>query len=388
MFDSRRVGIIAEAAESLESYIEKEHYRGYDPYDVLRSPIFRLPILRSSKIIRFGVQQVFRRIPFNLRPLLGITKGLSPVTLGCCLQGYSYSVIEKPEKRDLYLGKGDELVSVLDGLQSAGYSGACWGYEFDWQGRYANIPAGTPTVVATGFITNGLFEYYKATGNRDAFRLCESATGFVLRDLHRSCEGETFCFSYSPVDSQRVFNASMKGARLLVQVYSVNGNTELVSAARGATEYVVKQQRPDGSWGYSAGDARTWADNHHTAYVLDCLDEYMKLSGDTRHKAALDRGLAYYRSNFFDGPVPKFFDNKKYPVDSTALAQSILTLVRFGDIEKAAEVAQWGIQHMRDVEGYWYYQKKRLYMHPTSYMRWSNGWMYCALRSLSRALRS
>ncbi len=376
------VKTISDALERLEKYIENEQYRGYDPYDVLKSPIFRLPFFRSSKLVRFGSQQVFRRIPFNMRPVLGIEKGLSPVTLGCCIQAYAYRIQTASDNKRIYAEKTEKLISQVELMRSKGYSGACWGYEFDWQGRYANIPARTPTVVATGFITNGLFEYYRSTGNEPALALCISASDFVLRDLNRTCEGHTFCFSYSPVDRQKVFNASMKGARLLAQVNSVQADSNLESAARSAVDFVVNHQRSDGSWGYAAGDARTWADNHHTAYVLDALHEYMTLTGDMRHEARLRRGLDYYIEKFFDGPVPKYYDGQKYPIDSTALAQSILTLVRFEKVEKALDVALWGIKNMMDPRGFSYYQRHVWFTHKTPYMRWSNGWMYAALAAL------
>ena len=39
---------------------------------------------------------------------------------------------------------------------SPGWSHPCWGYPFDWETRYGPIPANTPTIVATGIVTNAL----------------------------------------------------------------------------------------------------------------------------------------------------------------------------------------------------------------------------------------
>lgn len=373
---------LIDAVRRLEAYIEREQYRGYDPYDVLMSPLFRLPVFRSSKLLRFGSQQFFRRIPINLRPFLGIKKGYNPVALGCCIQGYAYRIAAATSSDITYRSKADALVNELERLQSPGYTGACWGYDFDWEGRYAKISARVPTVVATGFITNALFEYYRVTKDERSLALCRSAANFVLNDLHREHDGDTFCFSYSPGDKQRVLNASMKGARLLIQVHSVCPSEVLVKAARQAVDFVVKRQRANGSWVYSDGDARTWSDNYHTAYVLDALKEYIDTTGDDRHREALAKGYAYYRLNFFDGSIPKYYDRRRYPIDATAIAQSIITLTRFGDISQAKMVANWAIDQMMDQEGFVYYQKTRWYTHRTSYMRWSNAWMYCALTYL------
>ncbi len=61
---------IIAATKRLQQYIELHHYTGYDPYDALKSPFFRWPILNKNKLIRFGAQQLVKRSPINLRPLL------------------------------------------------------------------------------------------------------------------------------------------------------------------------------------------------------------------------------------------------------------------------------------------------------------------------------
>jgi len=221
----------------LESYIVSESYRGYDPFDGLMSPIFKLPILRSNKLIRFGFQQVFRRIHFNIRPLFGIKKGINPVTLGLSIQAYTYLIQIKKEKEKFYYDQIDFCLYKLFDLKSKGYSGACWGYDFDWKARYTKIPAYTPTIVATGIISNSLFEYHKYSNDIRAKELIISAAQFALKDLNRIYEGDLFCFSYSPNDKQIVFNASMKGARLLTQAYTLTSDKKYIEEA----ERIVKQ---------------------------------------------------------------------------------------------------------------------------------------------------
>ena len=362
--------------------MRREEYRGYDPYDGLSSPVFSLPLLSSSKIIRLAAQQAVKRLPFNVRPLLGIKKGYNPVTLGLALQSVAYLLKLQPDGKELYLKSGEYLLGEIEHSSSKGYSGHCWGYDFDWQARYASIPAFCPTIVATGIVTNGLFEYYRRTQNSRAIGMCKSAAKFVLNDLYRTIEGDTFCFSYSPGDKQ-VYNATMKGARLLAQVYSVTGEKNFCEEAEKTVRFVVNNQRADGSWTYSQGDSRTWVDNFHTGYVLDCLDEFMKMTGRLEYKSHLEKGVAFYVNNFFvDNKVPKYYSNSLYPIDLTAGAQSILTLARFGHLEMAISVAVYLIEEMQDVDGFFYYRKGRFFKNKISYMRWSNAWMYAALSYL------
>ncbi|MCB0848707.1 MAG: delta-aminolevulinic acid dehydratase, partial [Bacteroidetes bacterium] len=70
--------ILSSSLERLQSFIEHEHYKGYDPYDALKSPLFRLPFFKSNKLIRFGAQQLVKRSSLNLRPFLFVPKGLNP----------------------------------------------------------------------------------------------------------------------------------------------------------------------------------------------------------------------------------------------------------------------------------------------------------------------
>src|SRR5690625_6520489 len=101
------------------------------------------------------------------------------------------------------------------------FSGVCWGYDFDWEARDATIPEYHPNVVATAIVSNGLYEAWKITGIRRLKELVISSADFVTTDLKRTYQGDSFYFSYSPFDTQQVLNASMKGVRILSQVYSL-----------------------------------------------------------------------------------------------------------------------------------------------------------------------
>jgi uncharacterized protein YyaL (SSP411 family) len=383
------IKLIKDSLAILEDYIVKERYKGYDPFDILMSPLYKLPILKSSKKIRLLSEQIFKRLPINLRPLLFVRKGLNPVTLGLCIQAYCNLIQLLPDKESICKTEIDFCISALEKLSSSGYSGYCWGYDFDWEARYATVPAFTPTIVATGFITNALFKYYMLSEDKRALKLCKSSLNFITNDLNKSYEGESFCYSYSPIDNQKVLNATMKGARLLIQVYSITKEESLYEEAKKTVDYVVKYQEQNGAWSYSIGDARVWVDNFHTGYILDCLDEYINLSGDNEYKRNLKSGVDYYIKNFItENGVPKYFDNSVYPIDSTAAAQSIITLLRFSYLEEAAKVAEWMINNMQSKEGYFYFQKHKFYINRNNYMRWSNAWMFLALSQLMCAVEN
>jgi hypothetical protein len=279
------------------------------------------------------------------------------------------------------------LIDELEKLIPEGYSGACWGYDFDWEARYAKIPAYQPTVVATGIIANALFVAYQLTGYKNAAKLVERAAEFVIKDLQRTYEGDTLCFSYSPFDKQQVFNASMKGVRLLVQAYSLNKNIEFKNLAKKAVQFVINYQKEDGSWGYSLANSGGWTDNYHTGYVLDCLEEYGKLTGDFDYEVNLKKGYEFYLANFITNEgAPKFYHNKVHPIDCTAASQTILTTIRFGDINIAKKIAKFTIKKMQKNNGSFKFRNFKNYSISTSFMRWSDAWMFTALSYLNKEL--
>lgn len=372
----------------LQAYIEKNDYRGYDPYDGLMSPLFKLPVLKSNKLVRFGTQQLVKRLPFNVRPLLLVPKGYNPVTLGLCIQGYAYLSEAEPKNREKYVKLIQKLADDLIALKSKGYSGLCWGYDFDWEARYAKMPAFMPTVVATGIISNALFVAHQITKLESLAEMVTSCADFVIKDLNRTELDGNICFSYGPDDEQQVFNASMKGVRVLAQAYSINKDKNLIELAESAVKFVVNQQDNDGGWAYSLSKVGGWTDNYHTGYVLDCLEEFQRLSGNDSYNESLKNGYQFYLNHFItDVGIPKFYHNNIYPVDCTSASQTILTTLRFSDVHLATKVADWMIGNMQKKNGSFAFRKYKRYTEKTSFMRWSDAWMFAALANLKYSLK-
>lgn len=380
---------VASLLDPAERHLRDERLRGWDPYDALCSPVFRLPMLRSSHLLRWGAQQVLKRLGVNLRPLLRIEKQLNPVTVGLYLQGLAHRA-EAEDDANSRRGEAGRCVALLADLISDGYSGACWGYPFDWEARYATIPAATPTIVATGMVTNSLVIADRAFDLPAAREMVLSACSFVRSDLRRTPgPAGSFCWAYSPLDRQVVLNATLKGSRLLAQARALGGADDLLGEARRSALFVQAHQAPSGAWPYAIGDARRWADNFHTGYVLECLDEYRRCSGDADVDETVTRGWSYYRERFFaEDLTPKYYDHGLYPIDATACAQAIITLCAFGDIPAAAGAAERAIATLAKPDGSFAYQRTRRRTVRIPYLRWSTAWMYCALARLAAAVRA
>lgn len=374
------------ALDAVEYRLELEDLRGWDPYDALCSPLFRLPGLRSNRALRFGAQQALKRARWNLRPLLRIPTQLNPVSIGLYLQGQALRAQSDPASRSRRRDKAQAAVLRLAATATPGYSGSCWGYPFDWETRHGSAPAGTPTVVATGMVTNGLWSAHQAFGLGKSRGLILSAAEFVLHDLPRiEARDGSFCWTYGPGSRQAVVNATLKGSRLLAQAHRLDARSDLLQTARRSVRFAIGQQLPSGAWPYSLTDRR--ADNFHTGYVLECLRAYRRHSGDHSADDAIDRGWAYYRNSFFtDDLTPKYYDNHVEPLDATACAQAIITLCEFDDVVAAARVAEHALRRLGLPDGSFAYRWRRGSTIRIPFLRWSTAWLYCAMSRLAQAV--
>lgn len=380
----------------LKDYCERERFKGWDPYDGLNSRMFQaLPLLKKSALCRLVVIQGFKRCPVNLRPLALVPKEYNAKGIGLFLQGYCNlyrAIIACPELAatlglpDVLLRRINELAALLISLQSQGYSGACWGYNFDWQARRLFLfPKYTPTVVATNFCATALKDAYELTKEQRYLDVALSSAEFVLNDLHRAeCNGG-FLFSYSPLQgNDTVFNASLLGSKLLAYCYHYTGKEAYKAAARASALACCQAQAADGSWVYGMLPMQSWIDSFHTGYNLDGLIAYQEQTGDDSFRENIERGFDFYIRNFFeeDG-CPKYYHNQKYPIDIHCSGQLFVTLYRLGKFDQYQELAekvlQWTIRNMQDKKGYFYYQIKPGISSKIPYMRWSNAFMFNAL---------
>jgi len=364
--------------------IERNKYLGYDPYDGLNSPILRFLCFGIPQL-RLCAQQFIKRLPINFRWLLGIKKGINPKGMGLIAMGYLN--LYENTKENKYSEKAKAVLNWLKENPAKGYSGYCWGYNFDWQSRAFFLPAGTPTIVNTSFIGRTFVKAYEIFKDKRYLDIARSSCDFILKDLNRFEDGDSLCFSYSPLDHYFVHNATALGSALLAMVYEKTKEEILLENSRKSLKYVAKHQQKDGSWYYGEDRTarKTGIDNFHTGFVLESFKIYASATGDHSFDENIKKGLEFYQRNFFlpDG-APKYFYNKIYPHDIHSACQAIITLIQLkeygSDIELCKRVYDWMIKNMWDEKkGYFYYQKGKFFTNKIPYLRWSQAWAFCAL---------
>lgn len=395
---------IINSLNKLENYLDTSNLKGYDPYDALNSKILSR-FSFNKRIVRIFYTQALKIMPINLRPLLGIRKDYNPKGLGLFLAAYSklYSIY----RTNKYFQKINDIASFLEEVKCKGYSGYCWGYNFDWQGEIDLLEKGTPTIVNTAFIAHAFLDVYELFGEEKFFNIARSSCNFILYDLFILKCNDSICFSYSPISRTKIHNANVLGAGLLARVYSYSKENKLLEYATKAINYTINKQREDGAWYYGENerDDGFWykgvygienqvdskysgfvkyIDSYHTAFILESLLNYTKYIRDKKYMENIKRGFEFYEKHFFleDG-TPKYYFNNVYPIDIHTAAQAIITFVRLHKIKESnrilQKVALWMIDHMQDKRNYFYFRKGRFFYNKIPYIRWSQAWAFHAL---------
>jgi hypothetical protein len=253
-----------------------------------------------------------------------------------------------------------------------------------------------PSAVVSGFIAKGIFEYYQITKNHEAAKILESICLFLDNDLEKVSDSTGISISYTPVEKDVCFNASLLAAEVFAKTASINQNEKLRELAIKAVDFVVDKQHDDGRWNYSMNVSLTKEQSQidfHQGYVLESIYEIsnvLKVS-NSAWENALTKGIKFYIENQFNPSGYSYWRlPKKYPIEIHNQSQGIITMLMLKDYyprseEFAKKIAIWTIDYMQANDGHFYYQKFKTHTNKISYMRWNNAWMFLALTYLKKS---
>jgi rhamnogalacturonyl hydrolase YesR len=369
--------------DRLLHWVESHNYAAYDPGDGNNSFLHFFTF--NNLLLERILQQAVYRAPFNVRPLLGIRPHTSTKGMGYMAWGYTklFRFTGEPKYRDQARYCLDWLVHH----HSSSYTNYCWGNDFSFSTRAGKIPKGEPTIVWSSLIGQAFVEAYETFSDANYLRVASSICDWICQ-LPREETKSGVCLSYIAYEQSSIHNSNMLGAALLAKAGQLTNQPEALTLAREAMVYSCSRQNADGSWFYGEHPKYHWIDNFHTGYNLDSLRRYEDATGDQSLHRHLKDGFIYFKNNFFEADgCPKYYHDRKYPIDIQCAAQAIDTLTSFSDMDpeslsQAQKVAQWTIDHMQAADGHFYYRDLGWAMNKTPMLHWGQGTMFKALAQL------
>lgn len=347
-----------ESTRAVQSWVESNDYRGYEPFDGLSSPLRTLTFknLLAERIL----QQAVRQSPVNIRPLIGI-KPLDS-TKGRGMMAWGYLLLHRLSGDAEYWAKATHCLRWLDSHRSPKFEKHSWANFFDFSSRGGSYSKDDSIIVWTSLIAQAYLEAFEQSQDQWFLEIASSACDWIM-SLPRERTDRGDCLSYFAHGQESIHNANLLGAAVLARASQSTGRQDYRDAAREAVRYSCLRMLPNGAWWYAEEDQYHWIDNFHTGYNLDSVKCYIDSTGDTEFSGDLSRGLRFYKDNFFEpSGAPKYYHNRAYPIDIQCASQSIDTLAYFSKddpecLSLAIKVANWTIDNMQGSRGYFYYRK-------------------------------
>jgi hypothetical protein len=377
-----------QSLEKLIHYVYTESFKGYDPYDALLSWI---PFKYLGKYLQIAAIQTQKRNPVNIRPLLGIKKEINPKAMGIFLK--AFSILYKKTGNGYYLNLADSIYNWLITNYTKGYSGICWGYNFPWVSNSKSLQAFYPSSVVTGIICKGIWEYYQITKKKDTVCTLFSALNFIENDLHEFKDNSGLSLSYTPVQLDICYNASLLSGEVIAMNYFLTQKTELKKKCVDIVNFVISRQKDNGMW-YYAQDLNSLKEDKqvdfHQGYILESIYSIKNLLDykNNNWENSIKKGLEFYfKYQFLHTGQSIWRYPKKMPVEIHNQSQGIITfyvLREYGPdyLDFSEKIAKWTTENMQSSDGYFFYRRNKYFINKISYMRWSQSWMLLALSYL------
>lgn len=378
------IPLLNQSLDAVQQWVEDRDYKGYDPGDGLTS--FLRPLTGGTLLGERLLQQAIWKSPINIRPLVGV-KPLDS-TKGRGFMAWGYLLRHRVDGNSRHLARALACLDWLDRHREQGEAHHCWGNHFDFTTRSGRMKAHTPTIVWSGLIGQAFLEAYETAGDPRWLAIAESICRWVL-ELPRETTATGHCLSYTGEGQSSIHNSNLLGAGLLARTWKHTRNAEYLKVAREAVQYSCARQLPDGAWWYGEAPNLHWIDNFHTAYNLDSIKRYIESTGSEEFRPQLELGYKYFKEVFFEeSGRPRYYHNRRHPVDIQCAAQAIDTFAFFSDHDPEAlalgnKVAEWTIRNMQGPSGNFYYRKYPVLTARTPYFHWGQGTMFKALAHLA-----
>jgi hypothetical protein len=369
----------------LERWGAERAWIGPDPYEGLNSP---LGGITSSPRARQAVVQVYKRLPVQPPWPLRAAPRPNAKALALALSGYATRHGRRLAGADRFLS---QLPAQLEGMSLGTNGQGAWGYPFDAQTRHLFYSRDTPNAIATCFVVNAFCDAAAATQEDRWLGTAMSARPYLVSLLDNA--GHRPFFAYVASGSQLIHNANIMVCGTLARLHRLDPDEELRQVVCDAAETTISRQRPDGLWDYGEAGNLRWADNFHTAYILEGLSQLKEFFGID--PGGLHRGVRAWRERFFDAAGwARYAPDKRHPLEAHSCASAIDLLCRLAEKEPngkeylalADRVAATAVRELwLPPAGCFAFKRTALGLNRRRFIRWTNAPMFRALANLCSA---
>ena len=207
--------------------------------------------------------------------------------------------------------------------------------------------------------------------------MVKSIADFIVEELGWFQGEGGICLRYYPNEEHQIHNSNIIGASLLARVNALRPDPRYSELARSTVDFTIRHQTAEAVLVIGVEAKYRWVDSFHTGYVLEALDSFIRLSGDSTHAAALEKGYRYFVATFFEADQTRDTTTPRGGHwTSNALRRASRRSSTYGGFIQGA----WRWQaRLRDLggsptcriqAGYFYYRKYPLITNKTPTLHW------------------
>jgi len=376
-------------------HCESANYSSFDVFDALNNK-FIDNCLKDKTLLRRILIQTNSRLPFNIRPVLGIKKMVHTKAISDLISIYSLMFQKSTE---IALNeKANAMFKVLlerkIGVTDAGYG---WGLNFPYSTRFVDASAHTPNLYNTINALHSILDFHEIDQSFNVKGIIDNVLNFMMTYLGYVEENdETAWFRYYPGQAYLPTpNVNATVASLFARInYTFKEELIQTSLINKLLNFLKNTQNENGSWYYTTTDKGEWIDGFHTGFILESLALIKKIASNKHFSVdkMLLKGFDYFVDSLFTkNGIPKYYNDRLYPIESQNCAQAMQTLAKMrlyagiNTIELLDRVVENVFHYLYDERGFFYHKQGRLIRNKQFYMRWSQTPMILALINTQKA---
>ena len=303
---------VQSAAVRLAGWLERFGETSYDHQSYFAGPVggaakalyYRRPKLGTLAVAPMILSEAF--LPAARQ--LFWHKQRFPIADAHYAMGFAY--LSRLTGEEQHYRRAVHFLEVLEQTRCPGYKHHGWGYPFDWVTRTGVMAAQTALITTTPYAYEAFAAVHRIDGQRRWLDTMRSAAEHAFHEIPaRELSPDAATAGYNPLDTEGgVINASAYRAFLLMSAALQFSRDDYRVAAERNLNYVLRAQRPDGSWQYATDGVRDFVDHFHTCFVMKALAKIEALVGHAGCRAAIESGVRYYVRHLFDDMgLPKPF---------------------------------------------------------------------------------